>query len=119
MVVVFFALFVASLGSKRADWVLIADASSDSQVGIYLLLAQKNVSALAELTLQVSTPRTPLYGKHLSKQQVLDMISPPEAVSNEVERLVKQVCPFAMVENRRDSLRVVGSVRAGVARCKR
>jgi tripeptidyl-peptidase-1 len=47
-------------------------------VSIFVGLKQQNIDRLHEIALSVSDPDSPLYGKYLSKNEVLELVAPPK-----------------------------------------
>ncbi|KAH9855486.1 family S53 protease [Lenzites betulinus] len=60
----------------------VGPAPPDTMLNLRMALVQGNISALEKALMDVSTPDSPLYGQHLTKEQVEALVAPkPESVA--------------------------------------
>ncbi|EIW56150.1 family S53 protease [Trametes versicolor FP-101664 SS1] len=68
--------------SVPASFKEVGPAPPDTVLNLRLALVQGNFSALEKALMDVSTPDSPLYGQHLSKEEVAALVAPkPETVA--------------------------------------
>ncbi|KAL2177315.1 peptidase S8/S53 domain-containing protein [Thermothelomyces heterothallicus CBS 202.75] len=67
-------------------WVKRGLADAESTVPVRIGLKQSNVDAAHDLLMDISDPRSPNYGKHLSRSEVEDLFAPRERSVAQVKR---------------------------------
>ncbi|KAJ3274902.1 hypothetical protein HDV01_001766 [Terramyces sp. JEL0728] len=65
-------------------WAEISDAPLDHKLDLQIGIKQQNIDALISTLYKVSDPSSPDYGKHLTQQQVSDLISPKQSTIDAV-----------------------------------
>ncbi len=64
----------------ESSWQLTGVASQTSFVTLNIALQQQNLKRLDALFWDNADPRSPAYAKHLTRDQILKIVSPPQAV---------------------------------------
>lgn len=59
-----------SIPSVPNGFTLVASASANQTLNIRIALSNSNMTGLEDMLYAVSTPGSPLYGQHLSKEEV-------------------------------------------------
>ncbi|KAI9435723.1 subtilisin-like protein [Lactarius indigo] len=59
-----------------ANWEVLGRPPAGTTVNLYIALKSRRESALIDALYEVSDPRNPKYGLHLSKEQVADLVAP-------------------------------------------
>jgi tripeptidyl-peptidase-1 len=68
---------------EDSDWVELGTAQPDQVVTFTFALKQRNLDILEATLLDISNPKSPNYSKQWTRQQVLDLISPPRETVEE------------------------------------
>jgi len=88
-------------------WNRVREARDTEIVEFWIALKQRNVERLEKVVYEVSHPRSPLYGKHWTYQQVLDLVAPPKEDHDLVVNwLISGGIKESNIVSRRDSLQV-------------
>ncbi|KAI1110329.1 subtilisin-like protein [Nemania sp. NC0429] len=69
---------VESLPGVPAGWTKLRDAAGDQSVKLRIALEQPNLAQFEQTLYDISTPQHVLYGKHLSREEVRDLVKPSE-----------------------------------------
>eukprot|EP00455_Lapot_gusevi_P002447 TRINITY_DN1097_c0_g1_i1.p1 TRINITY_DN1097_c0_g1~~TRINITY_DN1097_c0_g1_i1.p1 ORF type:complete len:584 (+),score=255.33 TRINITY_DN1097_c0_g1_i1:33-1754(+) len=92
-------------------WTLGGHAPRDAPVKFTLALKQRNLDQLEEKFWAVSDPKSPHYGKHMTRQQIWELISPPHSQVHRVIAWLKHTGVHAkQISNQRDALVVTTTV---------
>lgn len=59
-----------SIPSAPNGFTRLSDAPSDKTLNLRIALANSNITGLENMLYAVSTPSSPMYGQHLSKEEV-------------------------------------------------
>ncbi|KAF8256819.1 peptidase S8/S53 domain-containing protein [Lactarius quietus] len=59
------------------DWTNLGQPATDTTIDLHTALKAQNESALTDALYEVSSPDHSKYGKHLSKEQVAELVAPP------------------------------------------
>ncbi|KAJ3261974.1 hypothetical protein HK103_003817 [Boothiomyces macroporosus] len=70
-------------------WVELSDAPLDHKLDLQIGIKQENIDALISTLYKVSDPSSPDYGKHLTQQQVSDLIAPKQSTIDAVYAWLK------------------------------
>jgi tripeptidyl-peptidase-1 len=74
---------------RKAGWEQVGRGEADEKMELTFMVKQRNVPELEKELLEVSDPRSPRYGQHLSNEQVHSLVAPAresvEAVRNFLE----------------------------------
>ncbi|KAF8265198.1 subtilisin-like protein [Lactarius quietus] len=62
------------------DWVNLGHPAADTTIDLHVVLKAQNENALIDALSEVSSPDHPKYGKHLSNEQVAELVAPPTEV---------------------------------------
>lgn len=73
-----------SLPDVPQGWTRLRDASKDQPFTLRIALHQPNLDALADTLFAVSDPQSPMYGNHLSRDEVNQMMKPPRETARAV-----------------------------------
>jgi len=89
-----------------SSWIRLHRADPEYITTFSVFLKQRNVQASCPSLLdQISDPESPDYGKHLTREQILDRLAPSAAVQRQVIEWVKSAgINEASIVNHRDSL---------------
>lgn len=71
-------VLVESLPGVPAGWTKLRDATSSQLIKLRIALEQPNLALFEQTLYDVSTPQHVLYGKHLSREEVRDLVKPSE-----------------------------------------
>ncbi|KAI1162839.1 subtilisin-like protein [Nemania serpens] len=71
-------VLVESLPGVPAGWTKLRDATSDQLIKLRIALEQPNLAQFEQTLYDISTPQHVLYGKHLSREEVQDLVKPSE-----------------------------------------
>lgn len=104
-----------------SGWRRLGKAHPNRQVEFWIALKQYNVQELEKQLFAVSDPRSSLYGKHWTLNEIYDLIAPPSSVTQAVINflLASGVEPQNII-NRRDALNVKAPVQVveRIFKCK-
>lgn len=78
------AVLVDSLGRVPAGWRDLGPADPAQAVRLRVALAQPNLALFEQTLYDISTPEHPLYGRHLSRQEVRALMKPADASTTAV-----------------------------------
>lgn len=67
-------------------WTLLGSADRDAVTSLVFALKQSNLDVLEKLFWEVSDPRSTEYGKHLTLEQIAELVQPHPTVSGDVMR---------------------------------
>jgi tripeptidyl-peptidase-1 len=69
-----------------AGWKRLSQSTSAPvrELNVILALKQRNIDHLKDILMDVSTPRSENYGKHLSLEQISELVAPSQSVIDEV-----------------------------------
>ncbi|KAF8259313.1 subtilisin-like protein [Lactarius quietus] len=62
------------------DWTNLGQPATDTTIDLHIALKAQNESALTDALYEVSSPDHSKYGKHLSREQVAELVAPPTEV---------------------------------------
>ncbi|KAF7972529.1 hypothetical protein HWV62_17826 [Athelia sp. TMB] len=79
----------ASRSAVPSGFELIAAAPADQTIPLRIALVQNNISGLEKALYDVSTPGSPNYGNHLSKEEVESYVRPSQASIDAVNAYLK------------------------------
>lgn len=71
-------VLVESLPGVPAGWAKLRDATSSQLIKLRIALEQPNLAQFEKTLYDISTPQHVLYGKHLSREEVQDLVKPNE-----------------------------------------
>ncbi|KAI0101751.1 subtilisin-like protein [Nemania sp. FL0031] len=77
-------VLVESLPRVPAGWKKLRDASSDQLIKLRVALEQPGLDQFEKTLYDISTPQHALYGRHLSREEVRDLVKPTEASTTAV-----------------------------------
>ncbi|KAI1107157.1 subtilisin-like protein [Jackrogersella minutella] len=77
-------VFVESLPKVPVGWRKLGNAKPGQIVKLRIALEQPNLDQFEQLLYDVSTPQNPLYGRHLSRDEVREMMKPREESTSAV-----------------------------------
>ncbi|KAF8261294.1 subtilisin-like protein [Lactarius quietus] len=69
-----------SWSSVPDDWTNLGHPAADTTIDLHIALKPQNENALIDALNEVSSPDHPKYGKHLSREQVAELVAPPTEV---------------------------------------
>ncbi|KAF8265512.1 subtilisin-like protein [Lactarius quietus] len=78
-----------SWSSVPDDWTNLGHPAADTTIDLHIALRAQDENALIEALHEVSSPDNPKYGKHLSKEQVAELVAPPTEVPELVSSWLK------------------------------
>lgn len=64
--------------SRSSHWQRVGRANPNDRLELTIAVRQSNVDLLEEKLLSVSDPRSPAYGRHLSREEVASLTAPSE-----------------------------------------
>jgi subtilase family serine protease len=97
----------ATLASRDpSEWRIQRPAYDHELVTFYVALHQRNIPELERVALEVSDPRSPRYGKHLTNRQVLDIVAPPKEDHDAVVNWFRDNMPGARIQSFEDALKI-------------
>jgi len=71
-------VLVDSLPAVPDGWTKIRDVNGDKPIKLRIALEQPNLENFERILYSVSTPQHPLYGQHLSRESVKELVKPVE-----------------------------------------
>ncbi|RYC56851.1 hypothetical protein CHU98_g9360 [Xylaria longipes] len=71
-------VLVESLPQIPEGWTKLRDAKSDQLIKLRVALEQSNLEEFEKKLYDISTPQHALYGKHLSREEVQELVKPTE-----------------------------------------
>ncbi|KAI1129088.1 subtilisin-like protein [Nemania abortiva] len=74
-------VLVESLPGVPTGWKKLRDASSDQLIKLRIALEQPGLDQFEKALYDISTPQHVLYGRHLSREEVRDLVKPTEESS--------------------------------------
>ncbi|KAF8258055.1 subtilisin-like protein [Lactarius quietus] len=88
-----------SWSSVPDEWTNLGHPAADTTIDLHIALKAQDENALIEALYEVSSPGHPKYGKHLSKEQVAELVAPPTEVLELVSGWLKHhnVYPSAVL----------------------
>ena len=93
-------VIVESLHGVPSGWVKIRDADPSQQIRLRIALEQPNLPQFEQTLYDVSTPQNPLYGRHLSREELKHLMRPrAESTSAVLDWLRASSVPDADVED--------------------
>ncbi|KAI2624115.1 subtilisin-like protein [Xylaria nigripes] len=84
-------VLVESLPSVPTGWSKLRDAKSDQLVKLRIALEQPGLDRFEQTLYDISTPQRPLYGQHLSREEVRELMQPAEESIAAVLRWLRSV----------------------------
>ncbi|KAH9010010.1 subtilisin-like protein [Lactarius hengduanensis] len=66
--------------SVPENWNNLGHPPADTTIDLHIALKAKNEDALIDALIEVSSPGHPKYGKHLSREEVAELVAPPSDV---------------------------------------
>ncbi|KAK8018040.1 hypothetical protein PG991_007230 [Apiospora marii] len=78
------SIVVESLGQVPAGWMLAREASPTQNIRLRIALEQPNLDIFEQTLYDISTPHHPHYGRHLSRDELTEMMKPREESTNAV-----------------------------------
>lgn len=91
---------VESLHGVPRGWVKTRDANPSQPIRLRIALEQPNLPLFEQKLYDVSTPQHPLYGKHLTREEVKDLMKPRvESTSMVLDWLKVSRIPEADIED--------------------
>ncbi|ORY68727.1 peptidase S8/S53 domain-containing protein [Pseudomassariella vexata] len=94
---------VESLPKTPAGWNRVRDADPGQHIQLRIALEQPNLAVFEKTLYDVSSPQNPLYGRHLSREEVRDLVKPTEESTSAVlEWLESAGTPSANIEDAGD-----------------
>jgi subtilase family serine protease len=79
---------VPAIKSTPPKWTQVGRAHPDQQVNFKIALVQRNTDQLEAALLDVSDPDSPNYGKHWTREQVLDFVSPDPRATARLQKFL-------------------------------
>lgn len=71
-------VLVESLPGVPTGWTKLRDANSDQLIKLRVALEQPNLAEFEKTLYTISTPQHALYGRHLSREEVRDLVKPTD-----------------------------------------
>ncbi|KAI8630014.1 subtilisin-like protein [Xylariaceae sp. FL1651] len=71
-------VLVESLHKVPTGWTKLRNASGDQLIKLRVALEQPNLDQFEQTLYDISTPQHPLYGQHLSREEVMELVKPSE-----------------------------------------
>lgn len=68
-------IVVESLSQVPAGWMLVREASPTQNIRLRIALEQPNLDIFEQTLYNISTPENPLYGRHLSRDELTESMS--------------------------------------------
>jgi len=92
-----------------ATWSMVSRAEAEREFVFRIALKQRNLDKLEKALYDVSDPDSPNWGKHWTKEQILELISPP---ARDVKKVTDWLASKGIqnVENHGDMLKVTAQV---------
>lgn len=81
---VLFLCMLSVAAAHHTDFVHSGTVQGDKLYTYHLVLPQQNVEDFLQLALDIADPVSSIYGKHMTRDQVLEMIAPPYATRKEI-----------------------------------
>ena len=108
---------VAYRTASPSNWIQCSKASEQNEIKtatFTLALKQRNLDKLEELFWKISDPtNTEFYGKHLSRDQVTELVSPPKETQEKIISWLKKVGEstpqLLQIDNKGDAIIVTGT----------
>jgi len=70
------SIVVESLGQIPAGWMLAREANPNQNIRLRIALEQPNLDIFEQTLYSISTPQHPQYGRHLSRDELAESMSP-------------------------------------------
>ncbi|KAI1380902.1 subtilisin-like protein [Hypoxylon crocopeplum] len=91
---------VESLPKVPMGWRKLRNADPDQVIKLRIALEQPNLGQFEQILYDISTPQHPLYGRHLSRDELREMMKPrDESTASVLEWLQKSGIPSSNIEN--------------------
>jgi tripeptidyl-peptidase-1 len=71
-------VLVEDLREVPVGWTKLRDAKSDQLIKLRIALEQPNLDRFEQTLYDISTPQHALYGQHLSREELKDLVKPAE-----------------------------------------
>lgn len=71
-----------SLAAVPDGWTLSSPAAAGDRLALKIALKQQHAAALEQTVLSISNPRSPDYGKHLSREELRSFVAPTEQATD-------------------------------------
>ncbi|KAI1817405.1 subtilisin-like protein [Poronia punctata] len=74
-------VLIESLVAVPHGWMRVGDANDNGLITLHIALEQPNHDVFEQTLYNVSTPQHPLYGQHLSRERVKEMVKPDKGAT--------------------------------------